>query len=69
MDRTSVSSSNIDSIGYDSGSQTLEVEFNSGAIYQYYDVPEYIFDELLCASSAGSYLSQNVKNTYSYGQV
>ena len=69
MDRTSVSSSNIDSIGYDSSSQTLEVEFNSGAIYQYYDVPEYIFDELLNASSVGSYLSQNVKNAYSYGQV
>jgi hypothetical protein len=40
MERHSVTSSNVKSIGYDASSSTLEVEFNSGGIYQYYSVPK-----------------------------
>jgi len=68
MERISVSSSNLVSVGYDEDSSTLEVEFNSGT-YQYYDVPLYVYEELISAGSVGSYLHQNVKNTYSYSQV
>lgn len=69
MNRVQVSSSNIASIGYDHDGQVLEVEFLNGAVYQYYSVPEYVFDELMSASSHGSYLSKNIKGTYSYSQV
>jgi len=47
---------------------TLEIEFNNG-IYQYYDVPEDIFQELINASSIGSFIHQNIKNNYSYSPV
>ena len=40
MERQYVSSSNIASIGYDPDNQVLEIEFLSGAVYQYYDVPQ-----------------------------
>jgi hypothetical protein len=66
MERIAVDSSNLVSVGYDEG--TLEVEFNSG-IYCYYDVPEYIYEELMASDSIGSYLHQNVKSSYSYEQV
>ncbi|HBY87306.1 MAG TPA: KTSC domain-containing protein [Colwellia sp.] len=66
MERIAVDSSNLVSVGYDEG--TLEVEFNSG-IYCYYDVPEYIYEELMASDSKGSYLHQNVKSSYSYEQV
>ncbi len=46
MERYSVASSNIASIGYDEPSQTLEVEFLNGSIYQYYNVPMNIHDQL-----------------------
>lgn len=68
MERSPVSSSNIVSVGYDSDSQTLEVEFNSG-LYQYYDVPEYIYEEFINAGSLGSYLHNNIKNIFSYSRV
>ena len=68
MDRISVSSSNVISVGYDGDSMTLEIEFNNG-IYQYYDVPEDIFQELINASSIGSFIHQNIKNNYSYSPV
>lgn len=66
MDRTSVSSSNIRSVGYDPATKTLEVEFHSGGLYQYHQVPQSIYDGLMAASSHGRYLEQNVKGVYDY---
>lgn len=64
MERTAVSSSNLASVGYDADTLTLEVEFLNGTVYQYYDVPEGVFEELLNAGSVGSYFSHNVRSNY-----
>lgn len=69
MERVSVSSSNLVSVGYDVDTMTLEVEFNGGGIYQYYDVPEYVYQELMSAASIGSYLHHNVKSSFSYAKI
>ena len=70
MDRKYVLSSNIASIGYDSMSQILEVEFLNGAIYQYYDVPEALYDGLMAADSHGKYLNEFIKKGgYRYDRV
>ena len=64
MERTPVSSSNVNSIGYDADTQTLEVEFKNGAIYHYFGVPEYEHDGLMSADSKGKYLHSHIKNRY-----
>jgi hypothetical protein len=69
MERISVSSTNVASIGYDQATGTLEVEFNHGGIYQYFDVPEVIFQELINADSKGKYLNANIKGSYRYARV
>lgn len=70
MEREYVQSSNLASVGYDSGSQTLEVEFNNGGIYQYAGVPQNVYDGLMNASSHGSYFDANVKKAgYTYTRV
>ena len=69
MDRAPVSSSNIHSVGYDSSSMTLEIEFRSGGVYQYFEVPESVYEELLHASSKGSYFHQHVKDRYHFQRV
>lgn len=69
MQRTSVSSSNVASVGYDPESSTLEIEFNNGAIYQYFDVNENIYNELLNAGSVGGYLASNIKGKYRFSRV
>lgn len=69
MERYSVASSNIASIGYDAPSQTLEVEFQSGTIYQYYGVPENMYDQLMQAGSKGRFLNTYIKNAYGYSRV
>ena len=69
MQKESVLSTNLRSVGYDRDTQTLEVEFQSGSIYQYYDVPEDIHDELMRAPSKGRFLNTDIKNVYPYSRV
>lgn len=69
MERYSVASSNIASVGYDEGSQTLEVEFLNGSIYQYYNVPKNMYDQLMQAGSKGRFLNIYIKNAYPYSRV
>lgn len=66
MNRIPVESSNIADIGYDEQSMTLEVGFNSGTVYQYFDVPQTIHQEFMSASSKGTFLNANIKPTYRY---
>jgi hypothetical protein len=70
MNRTPVSSSNLKSVGYDAASQILEIEFNHGGIYQYFDVPSGVYEALMSASSKGTYFDQNIKKSgYRYAKV
>lgn len=39
----------------------LEVEFLSGAIYWYYDVPEALYEGLMSAPSHGKFLAEYIK--------
>lgn len=69
MKRTTVESSNLASVGYDEGSETLEIEFQNGGIYEYYDVEKSTFDALMTAESHGRYFIANIKGEYDYNQV
>lgn len=69
MKRVPVSSSNLSSVGYDESNQVLEIEFNGGRIYQYFDVPKRIHQELMNANSHGKYFHRSIKDKYSYEQV
>ena len=70
MNRMLVSSSNLASVGYDPVTQTLEVEFLHGGVYQYSGVPPSVYDGLMEAESHGSYFDRHVKKAgYSYRKV
>lgn len=69
MYRTPVQSSNVVSVGYDSTTMTLEIEFVGGSVYQYFDVPELEYSNLIGAESVGGYLHRNIKNSYRYLKI
>lgn len=69
MNRKPVSSSNIRSIGYDHNSKKLEIEFHSGGIYQYFNVPLEIYEELMSRPSHGKYFHRNIKNKYRWVKI
>ena len=64
-----VSSSNLESVGYEPATQTLRIEFKNGGVYEYHNVPEAEYQGLMSASSKGSYHHQNIKDRYTYTKV
>ena len=61
-------SSNVAGFSYEEASQTLTVEFNSGSRYNYYDVPQHIFEGMKSADSKGKYLNAEIKGAYRYAR-
>jgi hypothetical protein len=62
--RQVIDSSSLRSIGYDRASHTLEVEFRSGGIYRYADVPDSVWFELRHAESKGRFFQERVRDHF-----
>ena len=62
-------SSNLARYKYDDKARVLTVEFKNGGTYNYYDVPQGVFEQMKSASSKGQFLAQNIKNTYRYARA
>ena len=59
-----VASPMASAIGYDSENEVLQIEFNSGAVYQFSDVDEDTFEDLYTSEAVGRYFNQNIKGRY-----
>ena len=62
-------SSNIARFSHDDASYILKVEFKNGGIYDYFDVPQHVFEGMCNAPSKGQYLAQQIKGTYRYARA
>jgi hypothetical protein len=69
MEREMVDSSTILSVGYEPGSETLEVEFKGTGTYQYYNVPISIHQEFMASDSKGKFFNVYIKNAYACSRV
>jgi hypothetical protein len=69
MDREFVQSTNLRSVGYDAGDMILEIEFRSGGIYQYSNVPPEIYEALMLEPSKGRYFDRHIKERYRFRRV
>jgi hypothetical protein len=70
MDRIPVSSTDLASVGYDEATSVLEVEFQKAGVYQYFAVPGDVYEQLMAASSKGTYFNQVVKKGgYAYARI
>ena len=69
MIRIRVGSSAVASVGYEAATQVLEVEFTNGSVYQYLDVPEIEYANLIGAESIGEYFNGHVRNSYRCRQL
>ena len=66
MERTTVESSLIKSIGYHGDNSVLEVEFHNGAVYLYDGVPQGVYSEIVSSDSVGKAFNRLVKSEGSY---
>ena len=69
MQRQPVDSTNLRSVGYEAEQQILEIEFTSGSVYQYFNVPVAVYEALMAASSKDTYHSQWIKYNFRYARI
>ena len=69
MKRLPVDSSALRSVGYDSKSQVLEIEFMNGTVCDYYDVPPETYQEFCEADSMGAFVNFRIKPHFLSSEV
>lgn len=69
MQRAFIDSEAFRTVGYDESTETLEIEFHDGDIYQYYRVPPVVHRDLLRAPSSGQYFAFFIKPSYQFNKV
>jgi hypothetical protein len=62
-------SSLIEDVGYDVENKTLEISFQSGDTYQYFDVPKGLVTEFMFSESAGVFFNEQIKDNFDYQKV
>jgi KTSC domain len=66
MNSTTVESTALAAVAYEESQKALQLEFRSGARYEYIGVPAGVHEELLDAASKGSYFNRAIRGRYSY---
>ncbi len=69
MKREPVHSTYFRSVGYNFDMQVLEIEFYSGSIYLYFNVPEHIHQGLMSAYSKDRFHHDYIKDRYHFTRV
>lgn len=69
MRRQPVSSSYIQSVGYDPQSHMLEIEYRGDGVYQYDDVEQDTYNALMAAPSKGRYFAERIRDHYAWRRV
>jgi KTSC domain len=69
MARVELQSTSLNAATYGEQDATLELEFQSGAVYRYLGVPEKVYRELLSAASQGRYFNQHIRNRFPYTKI
>ena len=64
MKRESVKSSMISSVGYQAATKTLEIEFNSGAVWQYADFPKALWTKFKTCDSYGRFFRDYIQDSF-----
>lgn len=57
-----VNSRDLKAVGYDVNHQLLKVEFKKGGVYQYQNVPQVIYQQLMSAPSKGTFFTATIRN-------
>jgi hypothetical protein len=64
VERVPVESKALASVGYDSDLERLEIEFRTGRVYQYEDVPRSVFEWLLRIPGKGAFVTRVLEPKY-----
>jgi hypothetical protein len=66
MDKLETESSVIQAVGY---SRVLEIAFQSGRVYQYFDVTEEVYHDFLKSNSKGKYFNAHIRGKFPVQEI
>jgi hypothetical protein len=69
MERVPLESRAVISAGYDAEACVLELEFSSGRVYRFSNVPAGVYDWLLRVPNKGVYVARSITSRYAYEDV
>jgi hypothetical protein len=69
LERQLVKSRILRSLGYDESTKILEIEFQTGLVYQYLAVPQKVYADLMHSNEIGKYFSEKVRTQFRTKQV
>jgi hypothetical protein len=69
VERLSVKSRILRSVGYNDSTKVLEIEFHTGLVYQYSGVPPKVYADLMHSGEIGKYFSEKVRPKFQTKQV
>lgn len=69
MERLSVKSRILRSVGYNESTKILEIEFSSGFVYQFFSVPPKVYADLMKSDAIGKYFSEKIRPKFQTKQV
>ena len=69
LERQPVKSRILRSLGYDESTKILEIEFQTGLVYQYAGVPLKVYRELIRSEEIGKYFTDKVRNRFRTKQI
>lgn len=67
MNRTPVQSHNLKAVGYENG--TLQIEFVTGRVYEYFDVSPLVHGQLMNAESVGKFFTEHIRDRYEHREI
>ena len=69
MERQTVQSVILHSVGYDESTKTMEIEFHSGLVYQYAGVPPKVYRDFMSSGAVGKYFSEKIRSRFRAKQI
>ncbi|MFA5269071.1 MAG: KTSC domain-containing protein [Methanoregula sp.] len=69
LEKQSVKSRILRTVGYDESTKILEIEFQTGLVYQYSAVPAKVYADLMHSEEIGKYFSEKIRPKFHTKQV
>ena len=69
MHRTAITSPGIEQLGYEEGSEILEIKFVSGTVYEFYNVPSKMYEQLMSSPRKELFYETNILVRFPYKRL
>ena len=69
MKTIAVDSTTLRTVSYDAERQLLRIEFQNRSVYQYFEVPAAVYQELMQAPSKGAYFNRSIRPRFDFAVV